>query len=67
MLSKNHNVWAGAVMRCKGGNPYCGADGYCHADGKCFGSELRVLEDGSEHQAKQEKNLILSLIKLEFA
>lgn len=36
LLSKNHNVWADAVMRCKGGNPYCGADGFCHADGKCF-------------------------------
>lgn len=36
LLSKNHNVWADAVIRCKGGNPYCGADGFCHAGGKCF-------------------------------
>lgn len=36
LLSKNHNVWADAVMRCKGGSPYCGADGYCHAGGECF-------------------------------
>lgn len=29
-------TWAKAVMCCKTGNPYCGADGYCHADGACF-------------------------------
>ncbi|MFU8927538.1 hypothetical protein [Acinetobacter puyangensis] len=36
LLSKNHEVWANAVMRCKGGSPYCGADGYCHVGGDCF-------------------------------
>ena len=29
LLSKNDDTWANAVMRCKGGSPYCGADGYC--------------------------------------
>ena len=36
LLSKDTNIWANAVMRCKGGNPYCGADGYCHVGGACF-------------------------------
>lgn len=44
LLSKNHNVWADAVMRCKGGNPYCGADGYCHADGECFADQELTRE-----------------------
>ena len=44
LLSKNHNVWANAVMRCKGGNPYCGADGYCHADGECFADQELTRE-----------------------
>lgn len=44
LLSKNHNVWANAVMRCKGGNPYCGADGYCHANGECFADQSLTRE-----------------------
>ena len=44
LLSKNHNVWADAVMRCKGGNPYCGADGFCHADGECFADQELTRE-----------------------
>ena len=44
LLSKNHNVWADAVMRCKGGNPYCGADGYCHAGGECFADQELTRE-----------------------
>ena len=44
LLSKNHNVWADAVIRCKGGNPYCGADGFCHADGKCFADQELTRE-----------------------
>lgn len=81
LLSKNHNVWANAVMRCKGGNPYCGADGYCHADGECFADQELTREQAilevdrlaqELHQAKQENdNLRTSsarLIKqLEFA
>ena len=37
-------TWAKAVMCCKTGNPYCGADGYCHADGACF--EVKELSLG---------------------
>ena len=44
LLSKNHNVWADAVMRCKGGSPYCGADGYCHAGGECFADQELTRE-----------------------
>lgn len=44
LLSKNHNVWADAVMRCKGGSPYCGADGYCHVGGKCFADQELTRE-----------------------
>lgn len=44
LLSKNHNVWANAVMRCKGGSPYCGADGYCHAGGECFADQELTRE-----------------------
>ena len=44
LLSKNHNVWADAVMRCKGGSPYCGADGYCHAGGSCFADQELTRE-----------------------
>ena len=44
LLSKNHNVWADAVMRCKGGSPYCGADGYCHAGGECFADQALTRE-----------------------
>lgn len=36
LLSTNDKVLVDAVMRCKHGAGYCGADGYCHADGKCF-------------------------------
>ena len=44
LLSKNHNVWADAVMRCKDGSPYCGADGYCHAGGSCFADQELTRE-----------------------
>ena len=44
LLSTNHNVWADAVMRCTGGNPYCGADGYCHAGGECFADQTLTRE-----------------------
>ncbi|MCF0263363.1 hypothetical protein KW868_02590 [Acinetobacter guillouiae] len=49
-------TWANAVMCCKTGNPYCGADGYCHADGACF--ELKELTLGQalveiEHLKKE--------------
>lgn len=81
LLSKNHSVWADAVMRCKGGNPYCGADGYCHAGGKCFADQELTREQAilevdrlaqELHQAKQENDNLrtssASLIKqLEFA
>ena len=81
LLSKNHNVWANAVMRCKGGNPYCGADGYCHADGECFADQELTREQAilevdrlaqELHQAKRENDNLrtspASLIKqLEFA
>jgi len=36
LLSKDHDTWANAVMRCKHGFGHCGSDGYCHADGACF-------------------------------
>ena len=39
LLSSNSTVWAEAVMRCKTGNPYCGADGYCHSGGDCFADQ----------------------------
>ncbi|WMC00457.1 hypothetical protein [Acinetobacter phage Ab69] len=32
------------VMRCKGGSPYCGADGYCHAGGTCFADQELTRE-----------------------
>ena len=81
LLSKNHNVWADAVMRCKGGNPYCGADGFCHAGGNCFADqeltrEQAVLEVDrlaqELHEAKHENEKLRtsseSLISsLEFA
>lgn len=49
-------TWANAVMCCKTGNPYCGADGYCHADGACF--EVKELTLGQalveiEHLKKE--------------
>ncbi|WP_246891850.1 hypothetical protein [Acinetobacter baumannii] len=31
-------------MRCKGGSPYCGADGYCHAGGTCFADQELTRE-----------------------
>lgn len=46
LLSNNCDVWADAVMQCKGASPYCGADGYCHAGGECF-----VDQDLSREQA----------------
>lgn len=36
LLSKDTNIWADAVMRCKHGFGHCGGDGYCHAGGVCF-------------------------------
>ena len=68
-------------MRCKGGSPYCGADGYCHADGKCFADQELTREQAilevdrlaqELHHAKQENDNLrtssASLIKqLEFA
>lgn len=36
LLSTDEKIWANAVMRCKGHNPYCGSDGFCNAGGKCF-------------------------------
>ena len=44
LLSKNCNVWADAVMRCKGESPYCGADGYYHAGGECFADQELTRE-----------------------
>ena len=44
LLSKNPDVWANAVMRCKGGSPYCGADGYCHVGGSCFADQELTRE-----------------------
>ena len=44
LLSKNDDTWADAVMRCKGGSPYCGADGYCHAGGTCFANQELTRE-----------------------
>lgn len=44
LLSKNHNVWASAVMRCKHGFGYCGSDGYCHAGGSCFADQELTRE-----------------------
>ncbi|MCH7357550.1 hypothetical protein MMP61_18605 [Acinetobacter sp. NIPH 1958] len=44
LLSSNHNTWVDAVMRCKGGSPYCGADGYCHAGGGCFADQEMTRE-----------------------
>ncbi|MDC5219196.1 hypothetical protein OHW53_11600 [Acinetobacter baumannii] len=44
LLSKNDDTWANAVMRCKGGSPYCGADGYCHAGGTCFADQKLTRE-----------------------
>lgn len=45
-------IWANAVMCCKTGNPYCGADGYCHADGACF--EVVEVEELTLEQALLE-------------
>lgn len=48
--------WAEAVMCCKTGNPYCGADGYCHADGTCFEIKELTLEQALleiEHLKKE--------------
>ena len=39
LLSKNTEVWANAVMRCKGFTPNCIADGYCHFEGSCFADQ----------------------------
>ena len=44
LLSKNDDTWANAVMRCKGGSPYCGADGYCHVGGSCFADQELTRE-----------------------
>ena len=44
LLSKDHDIWANAVMRCKGGSPYCGADGYCHVGGECFADQSLTRE-----------------------
>ncbi len=44
LLSKNDEIWANAVKRCKGGSPYCGADGYCHAGGTCFADQELTRE-----------------------
>lgn len=44
LLSKDDDIWANAVMRCKGGSPYCGADGYCHAGGTCFADQELTRE-----------------------
>lgn len=81
LLSKNHNVWADAVVRCKGGNPYCGADGYCHAEGKCFADQSLTREQAilevdrlaqELHEAKRENDKLRSssdslIGQLEFA
>lgn len=80
LLSSNSEVWADAVMRCKTGNPYCGADGYCHS-GDCFADQSLTREQAilevdrlahELHKAKQEndklRSLPVNLIKhLEFA
>ena len=44
LLSKNHDVWASAVMRCKHGSGDCGSDGYCHAGGSCFADQELTRE-----------------------
>ena len=44
LLSKNHDVWASAVMRCKHGFGDCGSDGYCHAGGSCFADQELTRE-----------------------
>ena len=81
LLSKNHNVWADAVMRCKGGSPYCGADGYCHAGGECFADQELTREQAilevdrlaqELHNAKIENDKLRStasrlISQLEFA
>lgn len=46
LLSKNHDTWANAVMRCKGGSPDCGADGYCHVGGGLFAMFLNLKKRG---------------------
>ena len=44
LLSSNHSVWDDAVVRCKTGHPYCGADGFCHAGGECFADQELTRE-----------------------
>ncbi len=44
LLSKNHNTWVEAVIRCKHGFGHCGGDGYCHAGGKCFADQSLTRE-----------------------
>ena len=56
LTSSIPETWAKAVMCCKTGNPYCGADGFCHADGACF--EVKELTLGQalveiEHLKKE--------------
>ena len=81
LLSSNSEAWANAVMRCKTGNPYCGADGHCHLGGGCFADQSLTREQAilevdrlahELHKAKHEndklRSIPVSLINhLEFA
>ncbi len=70
LLNSDPEVWADAVMRCKGGNPYCGADGYCHAGGECFADQKLTREQAilevdrlaqELYEAKRENDLLRAL------
>lgn len=69
LQSPDHDIWANAVMMCKGGNPYCGGDGVCHAGGECFSvteltREQAILEChllDKEVRELREKNELLEV------
>lgn len=57
LKSINTETWANAVMQCKGGNPYCGADGYCHTGGTCFVDQEMTLEQAMQEILHLRKEL----------
>ncbi|MEG2266834.1 MAG: hypothetical protein RSC68_21195 [Acinetobacter sp.] len=57
LTSSIPETWAKAVMCCKTGNPYCGADGYCHIGGECFDVKELTLKEALEEIQYLNKEL----------
>lgn len=60
LSSEDPKLWAAAVLECKTGNPYCGADGLCAIGGSCFiNKEMTNAEALQEiHRLRKELSAV---------